>query len=74
MAELVEDCSLLSPPLLPQLAAGEGWALVRAPPLPSQLAAGEGWALVGGLGGPEISSEIQFLKDLVAVRRLPALL
>ena len=31
VAELVEDCSLLSPPLPLQLAAGEGWALVGAP-------------------------------------------
>ena len=52
MAELVEDCSLLSPPLPPQLAPGVGWALVRVPPLPPQLAPGEGWALVGGLGCP----------------------
>ena len=46
MAELVDDSSLPSPPLPPELAPGEGWALVRAPPLPPELAAGEGWALV----------------------------
>ena len=31
VAELVDDCSLPSPPLPPELAPGEGWALVRAP-------------------------------------------